>query len=111
MRNSALHYIGTASLILSVLAIILPWFLFIRKPFTTTEPCFLFLYFLYGVHSKLVFYVLAIIALIAGIISRKTKLGKAGLIISAVGLVYVICCWVFIVCYFFYMNATGQSWF
>lgn len=111
MKSDVLKYIGIASLILSLLSLILPWFFFIRNPFTTTEPFFCFLFFLYGVHSKLVFYPLSILAFMTGIFSRKNKFGKAGLIILSIILGYVIFFLICSGCLLLYMGLTGQTWF
>ena len=108
MRKITLNSIGTTSLALSILAVIIPWFLLIRDPFETTE---LFFFVLFDIYDRLIFYVLSIIGSITGIISRKTNLGKAGMLISTISLGYMICFRIFIVCYFIYMDATGQTWF
>ena len=107
MQNK-LNFIGTTSFISSITALIIPLISFMAKPFTTTETINFAIFILY---NKPIFYIFAAFGLITGIIGRKTKLGKAGLLITAISLGYMICHWILFGCILLYMEITDQSWF
>jgi hypothetical protein len=106
--QNKLHFVGITSFISAITALTIPLILFIVKPFTTTEPLNFAIFILY---DKVIFYIFATFGLITGIIGRKTRLGKGGLLITAISLGYMICHWILLGCYLFYMERTGQSWF
>jgi hypothetical protein len=106
--QNKLNYIGIISFISAIIALIIPLILFIAKPFTTTETINIAVFILY---NKVIFYIFAAFGFVTGIIGRKTKLGKTGLLIAAISLGYMICHWILLGCIFFYMEITDQSWF
>lgn len=108
MRNAVTNIVGITSLVVAISAIIVPWLLFIQRPFTTTEP---FPFELFCLYDNRIFYMLAGVGFVMGIVGFKSIYGKVGLIITAIALGFMMCFWIFMLLYVWHMETTGQSWF
>jgi len=91
---------------MAVLALAVPYLLFVQRPFTTTEP---FPFTLFCIYDNQLFYMLAGVGFVIGIVGLKSRYGKTGFIITAIALGFVMCCWVFTLLHTWYMGVTGQS--
>lgn len=99
MRKSVSNLVGKTSFLAAMSALVIPWIFHIPPPSVRAEG---FLFFLFLLYNCLLFYVLATIGFLTGIVSWKSRIGKVGFFIAAISLGVMVGWWLICFVSFFF---------